>query len=897
MSSGFERPDPETILRSIKKEEALMKKGKLKVFFGMSAGSGKTFAMLSAAQRLKSEGIDVVAGYLETHNRAETEELAKDLEILPRKKIDYNGFLIEEFDIDALLARKPSVALVDELAHTNAPGSRHPKRYQDVLELLDHDIDVYTTLNVQHIESQVDVVEQITGIKIRETLPDSIMDHADSIELVDISPEGLLKRLKEGKVYIPEKARLASESFFREGNITALREMALRYAAKLVDDDLRDYMRKKNIHGPWKAGDRLLVAVSPSPYSEYLIRWTRRMAFNLRSSWVAIYIENQGRLNDESRKLLAKNLNLAQELGAEVISTVDDNIVAGLVRTARKMNITQIVVGKPLRRYFTDIISGGNLVERLLKASGNIEIHVVTQPDVEKRKFNLFGLFNFSSKINEYVAVFVSVSGVTLLNLIISRYTGYWAIALIYLLYVLLFSYFVGRGPVFLSATLSALAWNFLFIPPVFTFRINRLDDAMMFGTYFITALLTGGLTSKLRAKELALRNREKRISELYEFSRAIGNAVDTDDVALISIEYLEKYFDSKAALVLADEYGKVSSSAHNYGSFAISEKGEGVVEWVYKNNKPAGLFTDTLPQSDAHYLPLTAMGNILGVLCIKPESEVAFSQEQESFLQNISYQISIRLEREKLSEAGRNAKLAVESERIYKILLNSISHELRTPLTTISGAASSLLDETVTLVPETRKALVYEIDKSSRRLNRLVENLLDMTRFESGMMKLKRHLYDIGDLVSVSLRDLGNELSDHTISIDVADSLPMINIDFTLMEQVLSNLIFNAIVHTQAGTIIMIKSFVNDKGVNIIVEDNGSGIDESRLPVMFEKFQNSADTASGRTGLGLSICRGIVEAHGGEISVENIITGGARFIIVFPIESVTDSDRVRTND
>ncbi len=879
------RPDPESILASIKKDEERTGKGKLKIFFGMSAGVGKTYAMLRAAHRLKDEGVDVAAGYVETHKRSETDELVEGLEIIPRARFELQDLVIEDLDIDAVLARKPAVVLVDELAHTNADGMRHRKRYQDVLEILDNGIDVYTTLNVQHVESQADIVEQITGVKIRETLPDSVLDRADSIELIDISPEGLLKRLSEGKVYIPEKAELAAERFFRKGNITALREMALNYVAKSVESDLQDYMQRKNIREPWKAGGRLMVAVSPSPYSEYLIRWTRRMAFTMKAAWIALYIEKRKPLDESSRKILARNLNLARELGAEVMTTIDEDIVVGLMRVAKQRNINQIVVGKPLRTYLSDFFSGGNLVERLLKASGDIEVYIVSQPDAPHGRFGLLNRITFTSRAHDYIAVALSVSLITAANFVLVSFTGYWAIGLIYLLFILLLGLSIGRGAVFLAAVVSALTWNFLFIPPLFTFRIGKIEDVMMFFIYLITALIVGGLTSKLRLKEWALTMREKKIREMYEFSRALGDAADVDAIILTAMKYINEYFDARAAIILADDAGRLSPVQHGSSSFEVSDKGMGVAEWVFKNRKPAGLFTDTLPQSDALYIPLTAAGGVAGVLCIRPDSGAGFTHEQETFMQSISYQLSLRLERERLAVDNRNALLVAESERIYKILLNSISHELRTPLTTITGASSSLMDDVVVSRPDIRSGLIKEINRAGEKLNRLVDNLLDMSRLESGLMKLNLEKNDLGDLVSVVLRSLESELADYKVLIDIQENLPMINVDFVLMEQVIINLVYNAVNYTPPGTEVRIGASQEGGNVVISVSDNGPGIDPADIPYLFDKFRRGAEPKSGGTGLGLAICRGIVEAHKGEIIAGNRPGGGAEFVITLPAE------------
>ena len=885
------RPDPDALLRSLKEDEREKnERARLKIFFGMAAGVGKTYAMLEAAHRLAREGIDVVVGYVETHGRVETEDLVKGLQLVPRKRIDYRGIVVEEFDIDTVIERQPAAVLVDELAHTNAVGSRHSKRYQDVQELLDNGIAVYTTLNVQHLESQADIVEKITGVKIRETIPDSMLDLADEVELVDIPPEELLKRLAEGKVYVPEKAGLAAERFFRKGNITALREMALHYTARLVGYELRHYTEKKNIKGPWKSGERLLVAVSPSPYSEYLIRWTRRIAFNLNAPWIALYIDRRGPLSGPAQKLLNKNLALARELGAEVLSTADDDIINGLLRVALQKNITQIVVGKPLRRYFSDYLAGGNLVERLLKSSGDIEIHMVTQPDVTKRKPGFFSRLSppaaSRARPKEYVVAAAVVAAVTLVNLALVAFTGYWTIGLMFLLCVALLSLYVGRWPVMLAAVLSALSWNFLFIPPLYTFRIGKLEDAVMFGMYFMIASIVGGLTSKLRLKERALRAREERISDLYEFSRGLSTALGIDEVVSGAVAYIEDYFDSKVAVMLSDESTKALMGPHISSSLEVSADERGVAEWAFKNRQPAGLFTDTLPQKNAHYFPLAAQGRVMGVMGIRPPGGMAFSLEQRDFLNNITSQFAMRIERENLSAVNQKALMTAESERLHKLLLNSISHELRTPLTAITGAADGLMDDTIVADPKVRRALAVEIKQASLRLNRIVENLLDMSRIESGRMKLRREMHDVMDLVSVVLRDLEPGLEGRSVSVDADRDLPMACVDLTLMEQVLANLVHNAIAHTPPATRIKISVSLAGDEMMIIVEDNGPGFNDADIPRLFDKFYRGAGAAPGGTGLGLSICRGIVDAHGGRIVAANRPGGGAVITVRLPLGS-----------
>ncbi len=891
MSGEYQRPDPDALPQSPQEEEKNRgKRGRLRMFFGMAAGVGKTYAMLEAAVRMAREGVDIIIGYVETRGRGETEELLKGLEAVPRKTIDYRGMIIEEFDIDAVLKRRPVVVLVDELAHTNAEGSRHAKRYQDVTELLDNGIDVFSTLNVQHLESQADVVEKITGVKIRETVPDSILDLADEIELVDLPPEELLKRLAEGKVYIPEKAELAAERFFRKGNLTALREMSLRYVAGLVGYELRDYARKKRIRGPWKAGERLLVAVSPSPYSEYLIRWTRRMAFNLKAPWIALYIEKQKALSPAAQITLNKNLALARELGAEVISTADEDVVSGLLRVARRKNITQIVAGKPLRKYLSDYFSGGNLIDRLIRRSGDIEIHIVTRPEPGGTKPRLFGRFpgepNLKEPLGEYLIAAAVIAGITVVNLFLAMVTGYWTIALVFLLSIVLLSLYVGKGPVLLGATLSSLSWNFLFIPPILTFRIARLEDALMFGMYFVIATVMGALTSKLRLKELALRAREERISGMYEFSRALSAAFGMDEVIGTAVSYIENSFQSKVTVFPADEAGASLGEPHKSDGLSVGDGERAVAEWAFRNKKPAGLFTDTLSGGNMHYIPLAAPGRMAGVMGLRPDSGIVFSMEQLGFLQNISYQLAVRLERERLSTMSRKAMVAEESERLYRILLNSITHELRTPLTAIKGLVSTMMDPSVGSDRSTRNSLLSETQEASERLIRLVDNLLDMSRIESGRLRLNLDWNDISDILGITMGRLGPHLEKHPLTVNCPDDIPLVRVDYNLVEQAIYCIIHNAMVHTEEGTPVSVSVSGAGDGVTITIEDEGKGLPEEDIQKLFDKFYRIERTQSqGGLGLGLSISRGIVELHGGSVRAENKATGGARFVIFLPVE------------
>jgi two-component system sensor histidine kinase KdpD len=885
MSTQNDRPDPDALLAAIKQEEMIEQRGKLKIFFGMAAGVGKTYSMLETAQGLKAEGMDVVVGYVETHGRAETEELIAGLEIIPRKKVEYRGTFMEEMDLDALLARHPKLALVDELAHTNVSGSRHPKRYQDVLELLDAGIDVYTTINVQHLESRADTVRQITGITVHETVPDSIVEHANEIELIDLAPEELLKRLAEGKVYTGERAELAAQHFFRQGNLTALREMALRLTAEQVDHQLQDYMQVKHIAGPWKSGERLMVAISASPLSERLVRWTRRMAYNLDAPWIAVFVETARTLSEREKLTVVQVTSLARELGAEVITTSDENVPRALLRIARQRNVTQIVVGKPVRGMLQRFFGNPQVVNRLVRESGDIDIYVISGDKSEAapaRPANL--LRKERGAWRQYLLALSIVALTTAANLLALPWVGYRAASLVYLFVVAILALFINRGPVLLAAAVSAVLWNFLFIPPRFTFFIYALEDILTFFMYFLVALTTGTLTARLRAQEKAGRSREERATAMYALAREVASAVTMDDVLQTAVKQIGQAFNADVAFLLVDVSGHLSTQPHSCSTLGLSEKDYGVAQLAYEKGKITGRYTDTLPFAEAQYLPLLAPNGVVGVMGIRMRENQRPSLDQQVLLETFARQIALAIERERLEEATEHTRVVMESERLYKTLLNSVSHELRTPIATITGAASSLLDAKTGDNAEARTTLVQEIQNAADRLNRVVENLLDMTRLDSGKLKLNLEWCDVGDLISVVTNRIKGALSRHELIVDVPPDLPLVRVDFVLLEQALVNLLHNAAVHTPAGTRVRLIARVDGDDLLLIVADRGPGLPPEDLERVFDKFYRAPGAAPGGTGLGLSITKGLVEAQGGTIHAENRANGGARFTIRLPI-------------
>ncbi len=888
------RPDPDALLKLLKKEEEREDKGKLKIFFGMCAGVGKTYTMLSEAREATAKGIDVVIGYIETHKRMETAELVLGLEVIPRKQIQYHGTLLDEMDIDAIIERKPKLALVDELAHTNAPGSRHTKRFQDVIELLDAGIDVYTTLNVQHLESRADAVAQITGTTVRETVPDSIFDSADEIKVIDISPEDLLRRLGEGKVYAPDRSKQAITNFFREGNLAALREMSLRLTAERVDRQLREYMKRQKISGPWKSGQRLVVAISASPHSISVIRWARRISYTMDASWIVVYVEQSAKLSDNEKEQLSKNMKLAKELGAEVVTTADEEVADALVRVALEQNASQILVGKPNHVMFS---RAARLVDNLIKKSENLDIYIVGQEEEELKP--RAGLSGFALKAGQLhfpmpqsSLVQYAVSGFLVLVTALLCYPatpfiGYRTVSFIILFVVSLLPLRMGPGPTLLAAAIGAMAWNFFFIPPRFTFSIGNFEDVLLLSSYFIVASVTGVLSARVRKREKTLRQREERTSALFSLTKDLSSAHSQDEVIRSAIANIKKYFDAEAAVILGDPDGEMFPAAHKASTFLPDAKEFGVVSWVYWNEKRAGKYTDTLPAAPATYFPMSGPRYPLGVIGVKLGGDRKLRVDQETLLENFISQITSAMEREFLNEMSKKSVVVAESERLYKTLFNSISHEFRTPIATIMGISENLLlPGTDSQKGDSEMTNLTEIHIAAVRLNRLVANLLDMTRLESGMIQPKLDWCDVRDIINQSVKGLERELAQHKVDIEVRDDVRLLRLDFVLIEQALTNLIHNAALYTPAGATIKIAGFVEEGDCVVSVADEGAGLPENDTEKVFEKFYRATNGRAGGTGLGLTIAKGFIEAHHGSITAKNRGNGGAEFIIHLPMET-----------
>jgi two-component system, OmpR family, sensor histidine kinase KdpD len=889
MSSQKEhRPDPDALLARVKEEEARQARGRLKVFLGAAAGVGKTYAMLEAAHARRVEGMDVVVGWVDTHGRAETEVLLKGLEILARRPIEYRGTILTEFDLDTALARRPTLILVDELAHTNAPGSRHAKRWQDVQELLDAGIHVYTTLNVQHLESLNDVVAQITNVRVHETIPDSVLEQADEVELVDLPPEELLQRLKEGKVYVPEQAQEAIKNFFRKGNLIALRELALRRTADRVDEQMQDYMRDHAIGRTWPAVERILVCVRAGPLGVKLVRAARRMAARLHAEWMTVYVETPDhvRLTETDREGLARTLRLAEQLGGQAVTLSGQRVIEEILAYARARNVSKIIVGKPVGSRWRDLLRGA-VVDELIRRSADIDIYVIQGQEEDESPRRAERLVR---PTNWWLLGWAvgTVGLCTALGWVMFPYFELSNIIMVYLLGTVLVAPRLSRPFTILTSIFSVAAFDFFFVPPYYTFAVSDVRYFVTFAVMLVVAIVVSSLTVRIRQQAEAARSRERRTAALYDLSRELAGTRGAATLVQAAVRHIHEVFAGQVVILRPGPEGGLVLGAAYPSPFEIDTDEGGVVRWVFEHRQMAGLGTDTLPGAQALYVPLIASQGIVGVIGIKPPDAQAFADpEQLHLLETFANQAALAVERAQLADEAQKAQVRAEAERLRNALLSSVSHDLRTPLATIMGSASSLLENGTHFHRGTWQDLLQSIVDEAERLNRLVSNLLDMTRLEAGTLAVKKDWQPLEEVVGAALTRMQKRLGDRPVGIRLPDDLPLVQMDGVLMEQVFINLLDNGVKYTPVRSGLDISASVSDGAVLVEVADRGPGFAPGEEERVFDKFYRGQTAESRGVGLGLAICRAIVEAHGGKIWAENRPGGGAVFRFTLPAKDV----------
>ncbi|HTY03615.1 MAG TPA: two-component system sensor histidine kinase KdpD [Rhodocyclaceae bacterium] len=875
-----DRPDPDALLAQLEAEQAKAQRGKLKIFFGASPGVGKTYAMLSAARLLVAQGVDLVVGVVETHGRAETMALAEGLEILPRLEIEYRGHTLREFDLDAALARKPALILMDELAHSNAPGSRHPKRWQDIEELLDAGIDVYTTVNVQHIDSLNDVVGGITGARIWETVPDKVFDAADEVVLVDLPPDELLQRLKEGKVYIPQQAERAMANFFRKGNLLALREISLRRTADRVDEDVLAYRRSQSVSGVWPMQESLLVCIGPGPGGEKLIRNAARVAAQSEAPWHAVYVETPKlqRKPDAERAQMLKMLKLAQDAGARTAVLSGPDAAQAAIAYARQHNLGKVMVGRD-RRPFWDL----GFAYRLGRQAPDLDVIQVAHAPAELPP-RRHGTGEKSAPVvrrADYAWAVAIVVAVTVVATPLAKLLDLANIVMLFLLGVFFTAVRLGRGPALLSAFLAVAAFDFFFVPPQLSFAVSDVQYLVTFAVMLIVALITGQLTAGLRFQVTVAQGREQRTLALYEMARELSAALTVEQIAEITERFVAQGFNARATLMLLDARDRLAA----VGGSAEDAPDIGIAQWAFDHGETAGLSTDTLPSAPMLYVPLKAPMRTRGILALRPRDLPWLpAPEQQRLLDTSATLIAIAIERVHYISVAQDALVHMESERLRNSLLSALSHDLRTPLTALAGLAESLTLAGPSL-PKAQAEIAQAIREEALRTSALVNNLLDMARLETGSVKLTREWQPLEEVVGVALQARASVLAHHAVRVDLPADLPLLEFDAVLMERVFCNLLENAAKYTPAGSRIEIAARRDGDNVEISVADNGPGLPPGKEEALFEKFaRGHEESAVAGVGLGLAIVRAVVEVHKGSVRAENRPEGGARFVVTLPV-------------
>lgn len=887
-TSERSRPSPDALLEAVRAEE----RGRLKVFLGAAPGVGKTYAMLRAAHRKKADGIDVVVGLVETHGRRETEELLSGHEILPRLTLAYRGQTLTEFNLDAALARKPKLILVDELAHTNAPGARHPKRYQDVDELLAAGIDVYTTLNIQHIESLNDIVMKITRIRVRETLPDSVIERADEVELVDLTPEELLQRLKEGKVYVPENAQRAMRHFFQHGNLTALRELALRRTAERVDDQMVAYMQRHAIEGPWPAGERIMVCIGGDALGPTLVRHARRLADLMNAYWVVVTVERptETAADEAGRALLAEAMNLARQLGADTVTLAGRDIVREIMGYARNHNITQIVVGRGDVSWWRGLLRR-SLVRALLRESQSVALHVVAGRKARERASAPTGLTRPKLRPLPYGFAALAVAVTVAVGHVIVPDVPPQSVSMLMLVAVLMTAVLFGTGPAILAAILSFVGFNFFFVEPLHTFTVAQTHELIALLVLLVAGIVTGAMAGRIRNQADVAQRRHKATRALYDFSRKLGATAKVDDLLWAVASQVAGTVAGRCVVLIPADDDLVLQAAFPPDE-EIDAGGRAAARWAWQKCEIAGWGSGTLPETLWQFRPIHTARGCVGVAGFRRNDEQRrLPPEADRTLNAILDQAAVAIERAGLVHDMAQAEALVATEKLRSALLSSISHDLRTPLASIIGSSSSLLAEQLELTEAQRRDLLRNVQEEAERLNRFVTNLLDTTRLESGAIRPRFDWSDLRDIVARVQQRISARLGRRRLDCRFSDNLPPVRLDPVLMEQVLFNLVDNAVKFSPDGSTIEIAADRREGVLVVDVCDRGVGIAADQLERVFDKFYRleRADRTPAGTGLGLSICRGFVEAMGGRIvAVPREPGPGTIFRISLPTEPGT---------
>jgi two-component system sensor histidine kinase KdpD len=887
MAKRDSRSGPDEVLARIKAEGKQKKRGRLKIFLGYAAGVGKTYTMLDTARQLMKE-VDLVVALVETHGRTETETLLEGFEIIPRRQVQYRGVSLTEMDLDAVLARRPQLALVDELAHTNAPDSRHPKRYQDVEELLEAGIDVYTTLNVQHIESLQSTVAQMSGVWMHETVPDTVVDNAAEIELVDLPPEALLKRLKEGKVYVPQQITRAATNFFREGNLIALRELSMRTAAQRVDEQMRAHMETRATPGPWPSVERLAVCVRPGPQDNRVVHSAYRLASRLGAEWFVIYIEtpDSAQLSPDQQDRLMNIFRLAERLGAKTATIQGRSVAAAVTEYASKNNITKVLVGKPADRRWWNL-PGRSVASQIIRQSEHIDVYIVggdrgVGPERDKTAAR-----QPSHRWRRYLLGLALVALSTLLGLAMRPHLSPTTIIMVYLLSVVVSAFYLGLGPAMLVSILGVLVFDFFIIPPYLTFAVADTEYVFTFIVLLAIGIVVSYLTSRVRQQSRVARKRESETATLYALSRNLTTTMELEATVHTIISSAKETFRRDAVIFLPDAQNKETLKPHIESPNLVIDNNEiAAAVWSFQHQKTVGHGTDTLPNAKARYLPLNTARGVVGVMALwVSDTASQLTMEQTRLLEAFADLAAVAIERTQLAEEARNAQILAATEKLQTALLNSISHDLRTPLVSIIGVLSSLQEKGMGLDDAARVNLIQVAHEEAERLNHLITNLLDVSRIEAGAMRISRQASDVQDIVGVALERMGSPSGKRPIKVNVPAELSFVSVDFGLVVQALVNVLDNALKYSPPDSPIDISGRQVAQQVEIAVADRGVGIPPQDLQHVFDKFYrvHRPDNVIG-TGLGLSISKGIVEAHGGRILAENRPGGGTIIKLTLPV-------------